>query len=102
MEIKVDTNAITKAINDMNTEILNLRDSLSNVKRISLSELHDHWQGSDYDNAYEGKMTNFVEDLMISYLDSIESYQKYLQNYLKGFQAIHRHYEGKKITIVGR
>ena len=102
MELKVDTVSIIKAITTLETEIGNLQDSLANLQQISLSDMHEHWQGSDYDNAYEKKMKPFIEGEMKDYLESIQAYQKYLQNYLNGFKAIHSNYETKKINILGR
>ena len=102
MEIKVDTVNVTKAITTIETELGNLQDSLANLQRIALVDMHEHWQGSDYDKAYEKKMKPFVQEEMKDYYESIKSYQQYLQNYLDGFKAVHNTYAQKTIKILGR
>jgi hypothetical protein len=101
MEIMVKVDLVSKALNDLDIEIERFRESISNFKKISLSDIHQYWQGSDYENTFEHKMISFCDDLNC-YLESLESYQKFLQNYLNGLRAIHQYYEKKPILITGR
>ncbi len=102
MEIKVDTVKVSKAIHSLETEIKNLRASILEMQKISGSDIHNHWKGSDYDEGFIKKMDPFLEEHLTDYVESIEYYKKYLQNYLEGLQKLHAYYEIKKIEIVGR
>lgn len=101
MEIIIDTVDILKNINQIRMISGHLRDNVSRINSICFSELPENWKSSAYDKNFAKKMDPFVNKELESFLESIECYQGFLENYLNGFQAINQKFEGTKIPLGG-
>jgi len=96
MYVNLEPNNITKQTNNIDSLIEEYNDGVTSVKN-TVNDIGNIWKGKDYDQ-FVSRMDDFTQELT-EFERSLESFNKFVSDYIEASTKLDNHYGNKKIDI---